>query len=162
MIFRGTEQSGAHFSDDGKYRYALYRQWGKCNKKHFTVIGLNPSTADENIDDPTIRRCIGFAKREGCTGLTMLNLFAYRATDPNEMVIQHDPVGPENDIAIAANVQNAIVIAAWGALPFAVHRARKVMEMIPTIQCFGLTKNGHPKHPLYLKLDTPIIPYVMQ
>jgi len=87
--------SGATFSTDRVYRYALWRVWDAALPS-FVVIGLNPSTADETENDPTIRRCIGFAKREGCGGLVMLNLFAVRATDPRVMMAHPEPIGPDN------------------------------------------------------------------
>jgi hypothetical protein len=113
-------------------------------------IGLNPSTADETNDDPTIRRCIGYAKAWGCDGLLMLNLFAFRATDPKMMQAADDPVGPENDAALRQASGAEIVIAAWGVGGTFKGRDKVVRELVPALQYLRLTKDGHPAHPLYL------------
>ena len=89
-------EKGAIISDCNKYRYSLWRIWDK-EKPIFTFVGLNPSTADHEQDDRTIRRCINFAKSWGGGGIYMANLFAYRATEPQEMMSQEDPIGPDND-----------------------------------------------------------------
>lgn len=154
------EHRGATFSDDRAYRYSLFRQW--CDvQPTLVVIGLNPSTADEYEDDPTIRRCIGFAKREQCGTLVMLNLFAIRATDPRAMLAHPEPVGAENDATLRgyANRFGSIVVAAWGA--HGIHRGRDkvVAALIPGMRCFGITKSGQPKHPLYLAANTPLVPF---
>lgn len=155
----GGLDSGARFSPDYRYRYTLWRRWDS-RLSDLVVIGLNPSTADAMQDDPTIRRCIGFAKRERCGGLFMLNLFALRATDPKVMLASSAPVGPGNDDVIRKfALDRHIVVAAWGA--HGGHRGRdaQVRAMVSNLKCFGVTKDGHPKHPLYLKADTPIIDY---
>ncbi len=90
------EQS-AVFSPSRKYRYVLRREWGDTERKMAVFIGLNPSTADETTDDPTIRRCMGYARDWGCSGLYMLNLFAVRATDPKDMLADLNPVGADNE-----------------------------------------------------------------
>lgn len=154
--------TGAQLSADRMYRYTLWREWD-ATKPAFVVIGLNPSTADETADDPTIRRCIGFAKREGCGKLVMLNLFAFRATKPCDCFAAVDPVGPLNDATIAeyANcVEPRIkfVVAAWGAGANPT-RASRVTAMFGSLYCFGRTKIGQPKHPLYLAASTPLEPY---
>lgn len=151
----------AMVSPCGRYRYALNRVWDDAftRKTPFVVIGLNPSTADATTDDPTIRRCVSFAKREDCGRLVMLNLFAWRATNPAELARAEDPVGPENDSFLDAELlDKAVVVAAWGAHPFAVKRAAEVADRFPDLLCFGTTKAGHPKHPLYLRADTPLVP----
>jgi hypothetical protein len=160
-----TVRSGAQFSDDRRYRYALWREWESGpTVRSFVVIGLNPSTADESEDDPTIRRCIAFAKREGCGRLVMLNLFALRATDPRVMKAHPEPVGIDNDGVIWRRTQPSlgdqpIVVAAWGV--HGVHRDRdmRVRQFAPPLVCFGVTKDGHPRHPLYLRADAPLVPY---
>jgi len=140
---------GATLSGDRVYRYALTRQWGDGERVAF--IGLNPSTADATTDDPTIRRCIGFARDWGYDGLVMLNLFAFRATDPAVMMAAADPVGPENDATIMEYVDStAVIVAAWGAHGDYRKRGASVRAMIPDLRCLKLTKNGHPGHPLYL------------
>lgn len=157
----GGVACAATFSPDRAYRYTLSRHW--ADGPAFVVIGLNPSTADEQHDDPTIRRCIGFAKREGCGRLAMLNLFALCSTDPAALYTAPDPVGPDNDNAIRREcaTEGAVVVAAWGA-----HgerwpgRVQKVLPLIwhhTVLRCFGVTKAGHPKHPLYLRSDAPLV-----
>lgn len=123
--------------------------------RRLVFIGLNPSTADENKDDPTIRRCIGFAKRFGFDGVVMLNLFAFRATLPEVMKAAPNPVGPHNDAVIKSYLGNTF-IAAWGVHGSFLGRDREVSAMIPELFCLGTTKEGHPRHPLYLKNDAEL------
>ena len=147
--------SGAKLSKDRVYRYLLWRKWSDFPCAMF--IGLNPSTADEFADDPTIRRCVGFAKQWGCGGIHMLNLFAFRATKPENMKKAADPIGPENAyfLKIHALVSEPIV-ACWGVHGTFRDRAVAIKIMLPGMQCFGLTKAGHPKHPLYLPKNTAL------
>lgn len=153
--------SSAIFSQDRVYRYVLWRKWG--HEGYAMFIGLNPSTADETIDDPTIRRCVAFAKAWGYGALCMTNLFAFRATDPKVMVRAADPVGPENDERLLAVANGAGVrIAAWGTNPAKGALARRcrdtaVKSIMPALHVLKLTKDGHPAHPLYLpKTCVPI------
>lgn len=142
--------TGAHFSSCRQYRYSLWRQWGS-SLDYVMFIGLNPSTADETRDDPTVRRCIAFAKAWGFSNMCMTNLSAIRATDPRVMLAHLDPVGPENDQLLIAMARVAgIVVAAWGV--HGTHRGRgaQVRAMIPGLHVLRLTKEGHPAHPLYL------------
>ncbi len=141
------------------YRYGLVRQWNQVGGA-MVVIGLNPSTADADQDDPTIRRCIGFAKREGCGELIMINLFALRATDPKELLAHHAPIGPDNDMAIKelAAVPGCVMLAAWGAHPAAVDRWRSLRHLgLGRLMCLGKTAGGAPRHPLYVRGDQPLI-----
>jgi hypothetical protein len=160
-----TVHKGAHFSPDRQYRYMLYRDWASwSNMRTLVVIGLNPSTADETEDDPTIRRCIAFAKREQCGRLVMLNLFALRATDPRVMKAHAEPIGPENDAVIRHWTRDEydwsnIVVAAWGVHGSHLNRAITARLLTPQLYCFGVTKDGHPRHPLYLRADTPLVRY---
>lgn len=162
LSHRGNALCGAVFSADSMFRYALFRYIGRgCGD--FVVIGLNPSTADEWQDDPTIRRCKSFARREGCTRLVMLNLFAFRATKPAVMKAAPDPIGPANDRVIKhfASRPGAIMVAAWGVYGAHDGRAGDVWLAITQnanaeLKCLGLTKEGHPKHPLYLPSDAPL------
>ena len=148
-LFENT-LSGAEFSPCRTWRYNLWRCWAP-EKRMAVFIGLNPSTADEKVDDPTIRRCIGFARQWGCGGIHMLNLFAFRATDPKVMKAATDPVGPDNDATIAAVcVNHRPVVACWGVHGEHLGRADAVLAMVDGLKCFGLTKDGYPKHPLYL------------
>jgi len=138
---------------EGPYRYWLWRHWGGGGRVCFVM--LNPSTADAEDDDPTIRRCIGFAQAVGAGALEVVNLFAFRATDWRELERAADPVGPEND----AHIENAaraasMVICAWGARPFAKARARKVFKLLLALHvqplCLRHTLDGSPHHPLRL------------
>lgn len=160
----------AVISDCGKYRYLLTRQWEESlllpqRKCSLAFIMLNPSTADDTIDDPTIRRCMAFARREGYHGIEVVNLFALRSTDPTEVALnQETAVGPDNDnfirkIALSCGE----VVAAWGAWIFARERSRKVSEMLGgvTIKCLGMNKDGSPKHPLYIPSGAPLISYTV-
>jgi hypothetical protein len=154
----------ADISECGQYRYTLTRKT-KCPLRWVRpalFIMLNPSTADATKDDPTIRRCISFAEREGCTDLTVVNLFALRATDPRELPKHADPVGPLNDRrireAIEAHEKFGIIVAAWGANKFAQERGTLVKFLwSPNLLCLGKNKDGSPKHPLYVKNDAPLI-----
>lgn len=146
--------SGALFSPCRRWRYLLWRRWN-LEGDLAVFIGLNPSTADELTDDPTIRRCIGFAKSWGYGALWMLNAYAWRATNPAEMRAQGaNAIGPRNNEYIfEAALYADMVIAAWG-----VHcddvRERQVAQCVEAagkpLRVLGLTKEGHPKHPLYL------------
>jgi hypothetical protein len=147
------------FSNCRKYRYSLWRECDMTNSSYAMFIGLNPSTADEVNDDPTIRRCIRFAKDWGYGALCMTNLFAFRATLPDEMKAAADPIGLYNDEILVDLSRNAsVVVAAWGV--HGEHRNRDdfVKHLIPLMCCLGHTKHGHPKHPLYLKADSQLIP----
>lgn len=123
-------------------------------------VGLNPSTADENRDDPTVRRCIGFARRWGYHGLVLTNLFGYRSTDPHKLAKLADPIGAENDYWIAQGRQAVdLVVIAWGARGSLDNRDKVVLENLPEAYCLGLTLAGAPRHPLYLSRDVSLIPY---
>lgn len=156
-------KADAVFSKDRRYRYALTRDWSVTrNAPVFVVIGLNPSTADETQDDPTIRRCIGFAKREGFQRLLMLNLFAFRATDPKTMMQAEDPIGPRNDaMLMSACAEYNFVVAAWGTKGGYRGRDADVCIMLDQrIYCLGRTKGQYPRHPLYLPNDAQLVPYI--
>jgi hypothetical protein len=147
----------ARLSDDGVYRYSLTRRWTNAAHRRLVVIGLNPSTADAAQDDPTIRRCVGFAKRERCGGLVMLNLYALRSTKPAAIWQHPDPVGPENDSEIVRLVGSGdVVLAAWGANARDANRVESVLRLLPPVLCLGTTKHGHPRHPLYVERSTPM------
>ncbi len=150
----------AEFSPCRTYRYTLTRTWDD-EFRPCAFIGLNPSTADESTDDPTIRRCIRFAKDWGYGGLIMLNLFAVRSTDPFEIYRNPSPIGPDNDAYISNVLSNqcAGLVCAWGNHGTHFSRGDHVRELIsklatkPTPTHLGLTKSGQPKHPLYLRAD---------
>jgi len=151
--------SGASFSECRLYRYVLWRRWehwrGDQPQKQVMFIGLNPSTADESEDDPTIRRCIRFARDWGYSGILMMNAFAFRATQPKDMFAAADPIGPKSDDAMYyRRTQCGLIIAAWG-VHCPVDRERRICEIIDgPVHCLGKTKGGRPKHPLYLRADT--------
>jgi len=117
-------------------------------------IMLNPSRADALVDDPTIRRCIGFARAWGYAEMEVVNLYAFRASEPEALRRHADPVGPDNDRHIAeALARAAQTIVAWGAFEWARERADHVLSLIPSARCLGLTRAGFPRHPLYVKSD---------
>lgn len=152
-------EKGAKFSPDRVYRYRLWRFWDK-RKGLVLFIGLNPSTADENVDDPTIRRCIGFAMDWGYGGLLFGNIFAYRNTYPEQLkTCDVDPVGVENDEELyAMNSEAKITILAWGNGGLYKGRGNIVSyEMFPNAYSLGYTKQGQPKHPLYLPKDALLL-----
>jgi hypothetical protein len=151
-------ENNAIFSDDGLYRYWLSRTIASSGKR-VTFIGLNPSTADAKKDDPTISRCINFAKRWDASTLIVVNLFAYRSTNPRVLKDAVDPVGPENDAWLKkVMMESDIVIAAWGNRGTFNGRDQVVKKMFPNqLQTLRLTKRGMPGHPLYLPSEiTPI------
>lgn len=142
--------SDATFSLCRTYRYDLWRRW-IGGDGYAMFVGLNPSTADETEDDPTIRRCIAYAKAWGYSGLCMTNLFAYRATEPKKMMQVADPVGPSNDATLRTLAGRAgVVVAAWGTHGTHLGRGDAVRELLPALHYLRLTKDGHPGHPLYL------------
>ena len=153
--------NSAIMSECGDYRYCLTRRWSDGPTCGF--IMLNPSTADADRDDPTIRRCISFAKREGCGGLIVVNLFAFRATSPKEMMCAYDPIGPENNwnFKLAIEEIDGPIIAAWGNDgAFLGKGAAVAWRHGGVLKCFGHTRSGQPKHPLYVPGDAPLIPLV--
>ena len=157
----GTRESWATLSPCGLYRYALGRSWDPepegdwdGQRPVFSIIMLNPSTADHTLDDPTIRRCVHFAKQEGCGALLVRNLFAFRATDPKKLRTIVDPWGPLNERVLSWPLFFAMRVAAWGALTPKWLRRRAAASLCAAstrgILVLGLTKDGSPRHPLYL------------
>ncbi len=137
---------------DGPYRYLLWRRWADAASVLFVM--LNPSTADALRDDPTIRRCLGYARAWGFGAVEVVNLFAWRATDPRELRRAGDPVGPGNDRVIAeAAARNHAVIAAWGLHGALLDRGSRVAALLAPFgaRCLGATAAGMPRHPLYLR-----------
>lgn len=166
--------SGAIFSEDRRWRYALWRYWDQ-DVAPLMVIGLNPSTADEVSDDPTVRRCLGYARDWGFGGLRMLNAFAWRATDPQRMFERFNQMAPS--VLAAANAQNdeyilaaavrtiqegGPVLAAWGNHARWHGRNLELRNLLDGlgIACFGLTGAFEPKHPLYLRKDIRPVPFI--
>jgi hypothetical protein len=166
---RMVGSSVAIFSECRMWRYYLrrtlvqYDLFDECDHESMAVVMCNPSTADEHRNDPTVRRMIGFANREKCRRLDVLNVYAYRATNPKALRIAADPVGPRNDEAIRSAVAEAgILVAAWGSIPYAMPGgAKRIAELVTLlraaapvpIQCLGVSAEGHPRHPLYLRKD---------
>lgn len=157
----------AVISDCGKYRYVLTRIWD-TSKPVLLWCMLNPSTADASVDDPTIRKCVGFAKRWGYGGIVVVNLFAYRATKPGELATAGcDVVGPHNDVVIIrlSHLFDAIV-AAWGVNGDIMRRDEHVLRLwqrerlMHKVFCLTMTHSGYPRHPLMPSYDVPLIPFV--
>lgn len=156
VIIRSGDSSGAMFSPCLNYRYVLWRRIDIDSPTALMVIGLNPSTADEREDDPTIRRCKDFARRWGHGMLYMLNLFAFRATDPKRMKAELYPVGPSNDLFLREYASKShFHLAAWGAHGSWMGRSREVQPIIgKVLYCLKTTKSGEPAHPLYIPSST--------
>ncbi len=152
--------STAVMSPCGKYRYLLTRYWERGKALGFLM--LNPSTADGMLDDPTIRRCVGFAKREGYAGIKVVNLFAFRASKPAELDRVADPVGKSNQDALK-NLSCDKVVAAWGSFNVPEHVINDAVKILcdsgAKVVCLGTTRSGAPRHPLYVSGDTPLEPW---
>lgn len=143
--------SRARFSACGCYRYTLWRVWD-ASRPSIAFVGLNPSTADAEQDDPTVRRCIGYARRWKYGGMVMLNVFALRSTDPRGLLAVDDPIGPENDAWMLRSLRRVeLAVACWGNHGELLGRGDQVARALGPFKCLGLTKVGHPRHPLYLK-----------
>ena len=142
----------------------LSRDWSVQGEivKTVVFVGLNPSIADAEVDDPTIRRCVNFAKAWGYNRLFMVNLFAFRATEPSEMKKAEDPEGEFNGpIVNAASHHADLTVVAWGAHGSFNDQAQKYLSGLKNPHHLGLTKSGHPKHPLYLKSSVLPQPYLV-
>ncbi|WP_100638366.1 DUF1643 domain-containing protein [Marinobacter salexigens] len=148
----------AKLSDCRKYRFALWRTWDE-SKPYVMFVGLNPSTADETTDDPTLIRCMNYAKSWGFGGVCMANIFAFRATAPNDMKAAADPIGSENnEWLIKLSDDAGLVVAAWGNDGSFLGRSEQVKELLPNLHCLKLNKSGEPAHPLYQKADRKPVP----
>lgn len=150
------DRRGAVLSDDGTYRYKLWRTWD-IEKPTLGWIMLNPSTADETQNDPTIRRCIDYGQRWGYGTIVVGNLYAYRATDPSELwtLLPSTIVGSENDEHLQAICDEAeMVVAAWGAYGSKMDRGPEVAAMLGVdLYALDTTIDGHPVHPLRQAAD---------
>ncbi len=148
----------AAISTCGKYRYVLTR--GDELNSSLPFVMLNPSTADASLDDPTIRRCKGFAADLGYSGIVVMNLYAFRATKPADLWTADDPVGSENDTWLHGLSLYPEIVCAWGANARP-DRVKDVVEILTMynakLKCLGVTKAGAPKHPLYIKATQPLI-----
>lgn len=166
-LFAPEIDKGAVLSDCQRYRYVLWRRWDK-SRPRLVWIMLNPSTADAEADDATIRVCMGRARRMGYGGIRVINLFGWRATDPKELTAAEDPVGEANRYLESHHgTGEDLNIAAWGdgGLLRGRHRERYrealsilCIEYATPLYCLGLTKAGQPKHPLRIAYD--IAPHV--
>ncbi len=153
----------AVISDCGKYRYLLRRAWDNDRPRALFVM-LNPSTADTETDDATIRSCIRLCKSWGYGSFEVVNLFGLRATDPSELQKATAPIGVDNERVFEGAASRCdVVVCAWGAHPFAARKSTFTVGMLrsrkPEVYCLGKTKKGAPKHPLYIKTGTPLVAY---
>ena len=150
---------GAIFSQDRTYRYVLWRVWDD-QKPYVLFIGLNPSTADENVNDQTIRRCIDYSRRWGYGGFKIVNLFSYRATHPIEMMSAPDPIGPDTDRWIDELKREAdITVICWGNEGGFKKRNQEVLDCLGRVYCLKINNSGEPAHPLRLSKELKPIPY---
>lgn len=163
-LFRGERRgSGALFSPCGRWRYLLWRVWDEALPL-WSFGMLNPSTADHEKLDPTVKRCQSRAQTGGAGGFVVWNLFAWRDTEPAAMKQAADPVGPANDLAIRCAVEaSATNIAAWGVHGTHREREHKVRAMLGSegfpLHALDFTKDGHPRHPLYLPSALQPLPW---
>lgn len=152
----------ATFDETRTYRYTLHRRWAARGERICFCL-LNPSTADEFKLDPTLTRCLGYARRWGFNAMEVVNIFALRSTDPGALREHDDPVGPGNDRAIRTAARRADrVVVGWGAHGALLDRGDAVADLLAPIcdpVCFGLTNAGAPRHPLYLRKDLEPIPF---
>jgi len=157
----------ANISRDGLYRYELTRRWGEREDDLLPFVMLNPSDADAERDDPTIRRCMEFARREGASGIIVANLFAWRTPYSDELRQADDPFGRDNRKAIemiaARSIENGIpIVCAWGCRGAFHGGDKSALDIIrgvgpgAILKCLGKTKAGHPRHPLYLRREQPL------
>jgi|TARA_B110000240_G_scaffold125713_1_gene140001 hypothetical protein len=152
-----TINKSAVFSSCRKYRYSLTRSWNSADG-YVLFIGLNPSIADEMVDDPTLKRCINFAKDWGYGGLIMVNLFAYMATYPSELKKATLPIGKENNKHILNGYQKSqLTVIAWGNDGYLLGRDKEVLAIIENPMCLNINKSGQPAHPLYQKKSQELI-----
>ncbi len=149
----------AAFSRCRQYRYALWRTW-ESTQKQVLFICLNPSIADEENDDPTLIRCINYAKSWGFGSVCIANLFAYKATKPYDLLANNSPIGPRNNHWLKKLADESdLCVAAWGNHGSYLGRSAKVQKLIPNLHYLKITKLGEPAHPLYLKASFMPIPW---
>ncbi|MGL5083317.1 MAG: DUF1643 domain-containing protein [Microcoleaceae cyanobacterium] len=155
-------QSSATFDPTRQYRYLLWRGWD-VERPPVTFVMLNPSQADEQRNDPTLRRCIKFAQTWGYGSLTIVNLFAYCVSCPQGLKQTIDPVGPENNTYLLhAFTERTQLILAWGNQGLWLNRSQAVLKLMPqSLQpyCLGVTQMGQPRHPLYLNSTAILRPH---
>ena len=158
--YQRPHDDSAVVSQCGAYRWHLARLVDNIFQgSRVLFIMLNPSTADAETDDPTLRRCIGYTRAWGYGSLGIVNLFGLRATDPRELRNHANPVGPHNDDHVLAAIRSVddaagLIVCAWGARGGYLARDRAVLGLIRstgmTPHVLGLTRGGHPRHPLYM------------
>ncbi len=164
VFIKGDAESDAVYSDCERYRYLLTRVWGPGQRALF--IMLNPSTATERQNDPTVERCERRARALGFGAFRVTNIFAFRATDPKAMRAAADPVGPANDAAILDSLPWAdAVICAWGNHGAHMNRGLTVADLLRNtgvpLDHLGLTGQGQPRHPLYVSYDQRPQPWLV-
>ena len=146
----------AGFSRDGVYRYSLGRRWATGGRRVCFCL-LNPSTADARVLDPTLTRCLGYARGWGFACMDVVNIFALRSTDPAALKAAPDPIGRGNDAAIRrCAARGDLVVAGWGAHGVLHARHERVLGLLARhgpVHCLGTTAHGLPRHPLYLRKD---------
>jgi len=147
----------ATFSHCRRYRYSLWRTWDR-QLPSILVFGLNPSTADERVDDATTRKCISYARKWGFGQLCIVNLFAAVARDPLELRKMDDPIGPQNDgwLELAFR-KHKVTLAAWGNGGEYLDRSLEVLRFIRPLYCLGITLRGNPIHPLYQRANLNLV-----
>lgn len=159
-------RGSAVISSCGRYRYVLEREWAPgpgASARSALFVLLNPSSADAVSDDPTLRRCIGFARTHGFSRLLLCNLFALRSPHPAGLAAAGDPIGPETDAWLRRCAGDAdAIVAGWGAVaarhPERAAEVRALLAEHQPLDCLGHTRGGHPRHPLYLPRATPLVP----
>lgn len=154
------EKNGATFSANRRHRYALWRIWDE-NKPLIMFIGLNPSTADEDDNDKTIRRVIGFAKDWGYGGMYMMNLFTYITPYPKELTNLYDPYMDDYILLLKISEKCKSILFCWGTFKQAKKRADIVSRLFKNALCLGKNKDGSPKHPLYMLKNTKPIKFTI-
>ena len=151
--------TGAIFSEDRKYRYALWRVWNP-NKPLILTIGLNPSLASELKDDPTVTRLMSRAYKTGYGGLLMSNLYAFVSTNTNALLNNGNAVGELTDYYIKEMEKlSEVQLCGWGSFKPVIHRASEVYKMLANPFCLGVNADGQPKHPLYIAYDVKMVKY---
>jgi hypothetical protein len=155
----------AVISDCGRFRYRLGRRWADGEVLPFVM--LNPSVASAEVDDPTVRRCVKFAQAHGFAALEVVNLFAFRATDPKDLRAAGYLAGPDNDTHIAAAASEcAAICVAWGANVAGLERPQVVLPLLRAtgkpLQCLRITRSGYPQHPLMLPSSCRLTPFDLE
>jgi hypothetical protein len=146
------------------YRYWLTRSWNDYGQDHameVCFVMLNPSRADHAVNDPTLKRCLSFAMAWGFEKLVVRNLYSFRTPQPKELFRASDPIGPDGDMELERAKESHLIVAAWGvdAKEDRVRKALRLLAPYP-LYCLGLTKEGAPRHPLYVKGSTHLVRYV--